>query len=521
MRPGLLQSAERLTSLPDRISDLVFEWAAWTPEASALIDGDNHWTYAEFATAVSSATDFLQRLSVRPGDRVMLVNENGRAAISLFLAICALDAWAVLVNARLTPAEIANIRDHCRPRRVIFTVEVSAEAQAHASSQQADLQDVHWLGRLGVGPLDEATAPEPVHSSSGSQVAALLYTSGTTGIPKGVMLTHRNLMFNAAVAGGVRGCVREDIVYGAAPISHVSALASIFLSALYAGACFVSFARFAPEQCLNEIARGVTVLQGVPAMYTRLLAYIRETEASLGSHRLRLTWAGGSPLNPGVKQAVEKLTGIPLHNGYGTSETSPSIATTRCGESRRDCAVGLPVPLVEVQIVGRDQRPIGRGEVGEIWCRGPNVMKGYYNAPDATAKAITAEGWLRTGDLGMLDEDNCLHISGRLKELIIRSGFNVYPIDVEAVLTAHPKVLQAAVIGMATADGNEEVVAYVQPIAGGSLARADLAAFCAERLAPYKRPTRYMFCESLPASPTGKILKHRLGSVAVLDSAEK
>src|SRR5262249_21720507 len=156
----------------------------------------------------------------------------------------------------------------------------------------------------------------------------------TTGNPKGVMLTHRNLMFNAAVAGGVRGCVREDIVYGAMPISHVSALASIFLSALYAGGCFVSLARFDPEQCLREIARGVTVLQGVPAMFTRLIAHIRETGASLGPHRLRLTWAGGSPLNPALKQAVEKFTGIPLHNGYGTSETSPSIATTRFGEPR-------------------------------------------------------------------------------------------------------------------------------------------------------------------------------------------
>jgi acyl-CoA synthetase (AMP-forming)/AMP-acid ligase II len=263
------------------------------------------------------------------------------------------------------------------------------------------------------------------------------------------------------------------------------------------------------------------VLQGVPAMYTRLLDHIRETGTRLGPHRLRFTWAGGSPLNPGVKQAVEKLTGIPLHNGYGTSETSPSIATTRSGEPRTDCGVGPPVPLVEIQIVGRDDQPRGPGEVGEIWCRGPNVMKGYYNSPDATAKVMTRDGWLRTGDLGMLDDENCLHISGRLKELIIRSGFNVYPVDVEGVLTAHPKVLQAAVVGMPTADANEEVVAYVQPIAGSSLARADLAAFCAERLAPYKRPTRYIFCESLPASPTGKILKHRLGAVTLLEPAEE
>jgi acyl-CoA synthetase (AMP-forming)/AMP-acid ligase II len=521
MRPRLLQSAERLRRLPDRVSDLVWEWAQWKPQALALIDGENHWTFAELRAAVRSAAEFLQELSIRPGDRVMLVNENGRATIALFLAASSLDAWAVLVNARLAAAEIANIANHCRPRRMIFTVEVSTEAEAHAVRCNAGLHYVSPLGKLGVGPLDGAAVREPVETSSDSQVAVLLYTSGTTGAPKGVMLTHRNLMFNAAVAGGVRGCVSEDIVYGAMPISHVSALASIFLSALYAGGCFVSFPRFVPEQCLHEIARGLTVLQGVPAMYTRLLAHIHETGATLESHRLRLTWAGGSPLNPGIKQAVEKLTGLPLHNGYGLSETSPSIATTRLDEPRQDCAVGPPIPLVEVQIVGRDERPLGADEIGEIWCRGPNVMKGYYKAPDMTAKAITPDGWLRTGDLGKLDAEGCLHICGRSKELIIRSGFNVYPIDVEAVLTAHPKVLQSAVVGVPTADGNEEVVAYIQTSGDNALTRDELAAFCAERLAPYKRPSRYIFCESLPVSPTGKILKHRLGTIVGIGPLEK
>lgn len=510
MRPGPLQSAERLESLPNRISDFVFEWASWTPQAPALIDGEQHWTYAELAAAVEDAMALLRELSIGPGDRVMLVNENGRAVIALFLATGALDAWAVMVNARLSAGEIAAIADHCRPRRSIFTVESSAEAAAHAERYGAGLRDVPRLGLLAVGSLDDTAVPEPVHASSTDQVAALLYTSGTTGSPKGVMLTHRNLMFNAAVAGGIRGCGRSDIVYGAMPISHVSALASIFLSTLYAGASFVSFPRFTPEQCLREIARGLTVLQGVPAMYVRLLAHLRETGGSLGAHRLRFTWAGGSPLNPGVKQAVEALTGLPLHNGYGLSETSPSVATTRLTAPRLDCAVGPPIPFVDVRIAGPDGRPLGPDEIGEIWCRGPNVMKGYYKAPDLTAEAITADGWLRSGDLGRLDEEGCLHISGRSKELIIRSGFNVYPIDVEAVLTAHPKVVQAAVIGIATADGNEDVVAYIQPTTSSALTPDEIAAFCAERLAPYKRPSRYIFRDSLPASPTGKILKHRL-----------
>ncbi|WP_206530072.1 class I adenylate-forming enzyme family protein [Nordella sp. HKS 07] len=503
-----------MASLPNRISDLLWDWAAWTPRSPALIDSEHFWTYGDLATAVRSAEAFLITLSIRAGDRLMVVNENGRATISLFLAACNLDVWIVLANARLSAAEIAAIAGHCQPRRIIFTVEVSAEAAAHAEIYGAKLHDLPWLGKLAAGPLHEVAEPEPVHASSEEQVAALLYTSGTTGAPKGVMLTHRNLLFNAAIAGGVRGCVCNDVVYGAMPISHVSALASIFLSSLYAGACFVSFPRFAPDQCMREITRGLTVLQGVPAMYSRLLAHIHETGASLGPHRLRFTWAGGSPLTQGVKQAIEKLTGLPLHNGYGTSETSPSIATTRFGEPRSDCAVGPPIPFVEVRIVGNDEQPLGPDEVGEIWCRGPNVMKGYYKASDMTAKAITADGWLRTGDLGKLDTEGTLHLCGRSKELIIRSGFNVYPIDVEAVLMTHPKVQQVAVIGMPAAHGNEEVVAFIQPVKDRSLTQGELAAFCAERLAPYKRPSRYVFCGALPASPTGKILKHRLATIA-------
>ncbi|HVO03405.1 MAG TPA: AMP-binding protein [Candidatus Cybelea sp.] len=509
MRPKPHLVTERVRSLPARINDLVSEWAGWTPDAGALIDGEARWTYAELERAIQVASSFLRELAVRPGDRVMLVNENGRATIALFLAMSALDVWAVMVNARLSGSEIAAVAGHCEPRLVIFTVENSQEAAAHADRWEASFREVPMLGRLGIGPVNATTIPESVDASN-HQVAALLYTSGTTGTPKGVMLTHRNLMFNAAISGGTRLTNPRDVVFGAMPIAHVSALASIFLASVYAGACFVCLSRFTPERCLREIAAGVTVLQGVPAMYVRLLAYVRETGTTLGQHRLRVTWAGGSPLDPAVKKAVEDLTGLPLHNGYGLTEASPSIATTRLDHPRQDCSVGPPLPFVEVRIASSEGEPLGTNEVGEIWCRGPNVMNGYYRAPEATAMTITRDGWLKTGDLGRIDSDGSVHISGRSKELIIRSGFNVYPIDVEAVLTTHPEVIQAAVIGAPANDGNEDVIAYVQRASGSTLSADQLAAFCSERLASYKRPCRYVFCEELPAGPTGKILKHRL-----------
>lgn len=505
----------RLESLPNRLSDLVWEWEKRAPSAPALVDGDISWSYAELADAVRRAGSLLRDLGIRPGDRVMLVNENGRAAIALMLAASATDAWAVIVNGRLSGPEVDAIAAHSGARRILFTVESSDDAAAHARRHQAD-EIVHpLLGRLRVGHLEEGCEPEPVFAAAGDQVAALIYTSGTTGAPKAAMLTHRNLLFIAGISGGMRGFVADDVIYGVLPISHAFGLASVFLGGLYAGSCFVSRARFDAAQTLADIAAGVTALQGVPAMYARLLAHIRRTGASLEGHRLRFISAGGAPLDVALKKSVEVLIGLPLHNGYGMTEASPSMAMTRVDDPRHDGSVGQALPFVELVVVDQSGRRLPRGEVGDVWCRGPGVMKGYYRAPELTAQAITPDGWLVTGDVGRFDEDDSLHIVGRSKELIIRSGFNVYPPEVEGVLSAHPKVVQAAVIGAPGADGNEDVVAYLQVVPDNRPALDELAAFCAERLAPYKRPSRFVLCEAFPAGATGKTLKHRLVELAV------
>lgn len=512
------QAAERLANLPDRISDLVWQWAARTPHAPALIDGEHRWTYAELATSVRATADFLQELDIRPGDRVMLTSENGRAAIALLLAVSAIDAWSVVVNARLSGREIDAIAAHCGARRIIFTVGVSAEAAAHAERHQASVVDVRALGQLGIGALNEDTLPEPLDTSSTAQVAALIYTSGTTGAPKGVMLTHRNLLFIAAISGGVRGFVADDVIYGALPLSHALGLSAIFLGALYAGACYQPCRRFSPDQTLCDIAGGVTALPGAPAMYAKLLAHIRESGTTLDTRRLRQTSAGGSPLDAALKSGVESLTGLPLQNGYGMTEATCTIAMTRHGNPAEDSSVGPPLPFVDIRIVDGNGQDLRGGEVGHVWCRGPGVMKGYYKAPDLTAETITPDGWLITGDLGSVDDKGNLHISGRSKELIIRSGFNVHPAEVEAVLNSHPKVIQAAVIGAPGAYGNEEVIAYLQVAPGDGPTNEELSAYCSARLARYKCPSRFERFASLPAGPTGKIQKHRLAEVAKLEA---
>jgi acyl-CoA synthetase (AMP-forming)/AMP-acid ligase II len=430
------------------------------------------------------------------------------------LAVATLDAWSVIVNARLSGPEIDSIAEHAGARRILFTTELSSEASAHAKRHQASAVDDRWLGGIAIGPLQADATPEPVFAKGADQVAALVYTSGTTGTPKGAMLTHKNLLFIAAISGGMRGFVADDVIYGVLPLSHAYGLASVFLGGLYAGSCFMPRARFDPAQTLKDIEAGVTALQGVPAMYAKLLGHMRQTGAKLGVHQLRFTSAGGSPLDAAIKRASEEVFGQHLHNGYGMTEASPSMAMTRIDAPRRDCSVGQALPFVELIVVDEGGKPLPQGETGDVWCRGPGIMKGYYRDSRLTAAALTKDGWLITGDVGRLDADHSLHIVGRSKELIIRSGFNIYPPEVEGVLNSHPQVIQAAVVGTLGTDGNEDVVAYLQIAPQNPPDIQDLERFCAERLAPYKRPARYVLREILPAGPTGKILKHKLNSLS-------
>jgi acyl-CoA synthetase (AMP-forming)/AMP-acid ligase II len=290
------------------------------------------------------------------------------------------------------------------------------------------------------------------------------------------------------------------------------------LGTLSAGACLRLAPRFTPEAMLAALRGdgeggagndgGVSIVQGVPAMYARLLEHVG-ADAPLAS-RLRFAYAGGSPLDPALKATVESVLGVPLHNGYGLSEAAPTVSQTRLDAPRADTSVGLAIPGVEVRVVDRDGRDVAGGSAGELWVRGPNLMRGYYRDPEATAAALRPGGWLNTGDMAQQDPDGALFIVGRTKELIIRSGFNVFPLEVETVLNAHPGVTQSAVVGRSAADGNEEVVAFVQTDPRRTPPEAELHAWAAARLAPYKRPGRIVLLAALPAAATGKVLKHVL-----------
>ena len=494
-----------------RIHQVLDHWVRASPERTSVIDHDGgRITFAGFARAVDDAVDCLSDRGVRGGDRVLIVAENSLALLSFLFAASRLDAWAIPVNARMTAAEIDRIKAHAEPLLAVFTHEPSAPAAAHAQRYHATESGARGFGAVMLaGPF--SGDPEPVFAAGEDQVAALIYTTGTTGDPKGVMLTHGNLLYASGVSMQVRALSAEDHMIGVLPVTHIFALSSAFLAAVRAGAMIELHARFDPEKIFRAMQDGGSAMPAVPAMYPLLFNYARDKGISKpDAPRLRYLSSGGAPMDPDWKRRVEAFFGVSLHNGYGMTETSPGIATTRVGMERDDTSCGPVLPGQEVKIAPAPGREDLSDGVGEILVRGPNVMKGYYRNPVETARTIDADGWLHTGDLGKFSEDGALSVVGRCKEMIIRSGFNVYPAEVEAALNAHPSVTQAAVVGRPAADGNEEVLAFVQKVPGAVVDETMLSDYLRERLAPYKRPSRIIVADELPAASTGKVLKHKL-----------
>ena len=500
---------EIAASLPRRLHAVIDRYAVEAPDHVALIEDGRSWSYRDLDKHVRDVALHLSSLGVRAGDRMMIVSENCIALVALLLAASRLDAWAIVANPRLTAREIDQIRDHSGARRVLFSASLSKEAAAHAARLDAKMRQIGPLEDIHVSALNEQTNAEPVEDDPAKQIAVLIYTSGTTGTPKGVMLSHENLMVSAATTAHFRRLDARDKVYVVLPISHIVGISLLTMTLMVGGTvCLVS--KYDPAALAKAIAEeGVTILNGVPATYQRLLEHkALSGMKQLDRGELRVIAVAGAPLDLALKSRVEAEFGLPLSNGYGITECSPGISGVRFDAPRADNAVGTLLPGVEARVRTVDGIPLGNGEVGELHVRGRNVMRGYYRAPDLTAKAIDSEGWFNTGDLARFEGD-CLYIVGRTKEMIIRSGFNVYPAEVEAVLNSHKDVVQSAVVGRPV-DGNEEVVAFVQLIRGSNAGAEDLLGFLKHQLAAYKRPSEIILLDAMPATSTGKILKHKL-----------
>ncbi len=498
-------------AVPRRIHEAFAAWIDSCADKAALADETCAVTYGALGGAVEAVAQCMRDAGIRAGDRVLLVGENSVALSVCILAVSCLDAWSASVNARLSAREIDNFLSHSGARRALYFSEISPQAKAHGELRGA--QPVEWpvIGKLLLGALNGDAIPEPVDEDAANQVAAMVYTSGTTGAPKAVMLTHANLLFVGANSCRMRRIVPSDVIYGVLPLSHVYGLSSLLVAALLGGATLRLVARYQPDSLAHALAeQGITVMHGAPAMYAKLLEWSEKTGTPLRAPRLRVAQSGGAPLTLPLKRSFEKTFGITLHNGYGMTEASPSICQTRMDAPRADCSVGQSIPGIEIQLHGAEESAEG---IGELWVRGPNVMKGYYRAPELTAQAVTEDGWLRTGDLARRDADGAITIAGRSKELIIRSGFNVYPVEVEQVLNAYPDVVQSAVVGREV-EGNEEVVAFVEVSQAASFALDALRAHLKANLSPYKIPSEIVVLDHLPAAATGKVLKKELQRLA-------
>lgn len=488
-----------------RIHDLLAVQAASRPDHLAIREGDGHdYTYGALQDAVRSMAADLTDHGLRPGDRLLILAENSAALVGLVMAASSLNAIAVPINARMTDHELHRIATHCEPRLIVYLGNVSDAAQAHGKSAGA----VEWVTPLGdllisAHPVD--AIPEPVRDDAG-QIAVILYTTGTTGTPKGVMLSHANLIFGGTTSAEMRGLVPDDLILGVLPMTHVFGLTSMMVGGLSAGATLWLHARFSAPAVVDALQAGVTVLPAVPQIHALVMAEAaRRGMDHVPGGRMRYISSGAAPLDPEWKRQAERFYGIALQNGYGMTETTAGVSLTVNPIGVADVSVGPALPGVELRL-----RNIGDDGVGEVQTRGPHVTPGYFRNEQATREVFDADGFLCTGDLGRIDESGNLHIVGRAKELIIRGGFNIYPPEVESALNDHPAVLQTAVIGRAVEGGNEEVLAFCQVADLSDVTEAELVEHVVTRLSPYKRPARIYIATELPSAPSGKILKNKL-----------
>ncbi|RBY87964.1 long-chain fatty acid--CoA ligase [Blastococcus sp. TF02A-30] len=498
---------------------LLRESARTHPEKWALLHDGGRMSYVELDAASDRFAAGLVSRGLRPGDAVALQLPNVPHFPVAYFGILKAGCVAVPVNTLLRSAEIAYVLRDSGARLLVTwngAAEEAAKAAADVGLQELFVLDLPGFPPASVGrrfqQLAEAVVlgPPPLHQSDPGDTAAIIYTAGTTGRPKGAELTHFQLFMNADTPGRLFGIRDDDVILTVLPLFHVFGLSSILNCAVRFAATMSLVPRFDPERVMATIQRdGVTVFEGVPTMYIALLNHPRRDEFHLSS--LRVGISGGAPLPAEVIDEVERTWGIVVLEGYGMSETASTTTFNVSAEERRVYSVGKPVYGVEVGIWDDAGRPLppGQEHVGEIVVRGVNVMRGYHGRPDATAEAM-AGGWFHTGDLGYLDSDGFLFVVDRKKDLIIRGGENVYPHEVEDVLYEHPAVAEAAVVGVPDPRLGQEVKAFVALRPGRVATEAELVAFVRERVASYKYPRTVEFRDALPKNATGKILKREL-----------
>ncbi|WP_331000556.1 AMP-binding protein [Streptomyces luteolifulvus] len=498
---------------------MLADTAAQRPDHSAVIYESEHFTYGWLWEQARRYAAVLRANGVRPGDRVAMLLVDTPQFPVVYFGVLAAGAVAVPLNVMSTASEIDHVLTDADARFLVCAASLLAQARGAAEplgtvlltvgpgpAGTVDLQNT----AQDTAPIDDSAVREP------DDVAVVFYTSGTTGEPKGVMLTHRNILYNVERMVTTPYMFRsDDVLLGCLPLSHGFGQICGMLTGFRAGISIVMMPRFSGREALALMAKHrCTVLMGVPTMYFKLLDAAAQGEQV---PRLDRVYSGGSALPVKTLEDVRSTFGCPVYEGYGMTETSCSVAYHYPGVTFRSGTVGVPITGITVGIARPnadrvDLLPVG--EVGEIVVRGPNVMAGYLGRPDITAEVLI-DGWFLTGDLGRLDGGGYLTVVGRKKDLILRGGYNVYPREIEEILVGHPAVAQVAVIGVPHPELGEEVWAIVVPARPDDVTSGsddEIIEWGKQRLAAYKYPRRVEFTDALPMGTSGKVLKRMLVS---------
>ena len=484
-------------------------------DALAFISRGRRTTYGELRQQVADLRAGLVSAGLAPGDRVALLSANNWFFAVSYLAVLGAGAVAVPLNPASPSAEIRN--------------ELTAVGAKVAIVGPSGRDAMAGIGK-GATPVElvvvpdgvELTAATPVEKLLGAppaplverdpeDLAVLIFTAGTSGSPRAAMLGHGNLLANLEQMQRHPGRALQpsDVSLGVLPLFHIFGLNVLLGLSLYAGASVVLVERFDPASALDSIRdHGITLIAGAPPMYQAWAGVTGADPAAMAT--VRLVVSGAAPLYPEVAEAFESRFGQPIFQGYGLTEASPTVTSSVAGGVAKPSSIGLPLPGIEVRLVDVDGEDALTGDAGELWVKGPNVFQGYWEDPAATERVLTPDGWLRTGDVGVVDDDGYLYLVDRVKDLIIVSGFNVYPAEVEEALLEHPGVAAVAVVGVSHPHSGETVKAFVVQAPGHHLEEDQVIEFCAGRLARYKCPTKVTFVAELPTGMGGKLLRREL-----------
>lgn len=505
------------------LGQMLAQTAAQNPDKTAIIFHDQSTPYREFDERANQVANGLIQLGIQPGDRVALYIHNLPIYMEAYYGILRTGASVVPLNVLYKAGEVEYILKDSGAKAILTFAPFAPVALAAAASSPelrhvvvAAPEEISgatlWRNAFANAPT---TAPQVAVQDE--DIAVICYTSGTTGHPKGAMLTHRNLISNCNQCSAIeRISTRpDDVVWLALPLFHIYAMNVGMNLSVKAGATMVLIERFdvnSLTSSLDELQKHhCTVLYGAPPMFVAWAQV--PTLKDYDFSRVRYIASGAAALPVRIMQLFEGLAGVPISEGYGLTEASPVVTTNAAGPVTKPGTVGPAIPGCEVKIVDESGNEVARGELGEVICRGPNIMKGYWNQPQATAEALR-DGWLHTGDLGTMDADGYVSIADRIKDMINVSGYNVYPREVEETLFKHPAVADAAVVQYPDPYQGESVLAFVVLKQGQTATEQEIIDFCRNEIAVFKCPRKVVFRDALPKNNTGKVLRRELRELA-------